>query len=88
MPFIFAIAILPELAAIRFTDVVNCVAATPTLRSFPSVHCRMFRKNSGKAISLSWPARKMLGLLALLLRQIGTGIVGIGFRPEHVKTIT
>jgi 2-polyprenyl-6-methoxyphenol hydroxylase-like FAD-dependent oxidoreductase len=52
------------------------------------IHRRMFEKNSGKAISLSWPARKILSLLAPLLRRIGARIVGIGFRPEHIETIT
>jgi 2-polyprenyl-6-methoxyphenol hydroxylase-like FAD-dependent oxidoreductase len=51
------------------------------------IHRRMFGKNSGKAISLSWPARKVLALLAPLLRRIGARIVGIGFRPEHIETI-
>ena len=51
------------------------------------IHRRMFGKNSGKAISLSWPARKILALLAPLLRRIGARIVGIGFRPEHIETI-
>jgi 2-polyprenyl-6-methoxyphenol hydroxylase-like FAD-dependent oxidoreductase len=51
------------------------------------IHRRMFGKKSGKAISLSWPARKILGLLAPLLRRIGARIVGIGFRPEHIETL-
>ena len=51
------------------------------------IHHRMFGKNSGKAISLSWPARKILALLAPLIRRIGARIVGIGFRPEHIETI-
>jgi 2-polyprenyl-6-methoxyphenol hydroxylase-like FAD-dependent oxidoreductase len=50
------------------------------------IHRRMFGKNSGKAISLSWPARKILALLAPLLRRIAARIVGIGFRPEHIET--
>lgn len=51
------------------------------------IHRRMFGKNSGKAISLSWPARKILALLAPLLRRLGARIIGIGFRPEHIKTV-
>jgi 2-polyprenyl-6-methoxyphenol hydroxylase-like FAD-dependent oxidoreductase len=51
------------------------------------IHRRMFGKNSGKAISLSWPARKVLALFAPLLRRLGARIVGIGFRPEHIETI-
>jgi len=51
------------------------------------IHRRMFGKNSGKAISLSWPARKVLALLAPLLRRLAARIVGIGFRPEHIETI-
>jgi 2-polyprenyl-6-methoxyphenol hydroxylase-like FAD-dependent oxidoreductase len=50
------------------------------------IHRRMFGKNSGKAISLSWPVRKIMALLAPLLRRIGARIVGIGFRPEHIET--
>lgn len=51
------------------------------------IHRRMFGKNSGKAISLSWPARKLLALLAPLLRRIAARIVGIGFRPEHIDRV-
>jgi 2-polyprenyl-6-methoxyphenol hydroxylase-like FAD-dependent oxidoreductase len=51
------------------------------------IHRRMFGKNSSKAISLSWPARKILAFLAPLLRRIAARIVGIGFRPEHIGTI-
>lgn len=50
------------------------------------IHRRMFGKNSSRAISLSWPARQILSLLAPLLRRIGARIVGIGFRPEHIET--
>jgi 2-polyprenyl-6-methoxyphenol hydroxylase-like FAD-dependent oxidoreductase len=50
------------------------------------IHRRMFGKNSGQAISLSWPARKILGLLAPLLRRIAARVVGLGFRPEHIET--
>ncbi|HEY1663516.1 MAG TPA: FAD-dependent oxidoreductase [Verrucomicrobiae bacterium] len=49
------------------------------------IHRRMFGKNSSKAISLSWPARTILSLLAPLLRRLGARIVGIGFRPEHIE---
>jgi 2-polyprenyl-6-methoxyphenol hydroxylase-like FAD-dependent oxidoreductase len=51
------------------------------------IHRRMFGKNSGKAIALSWPARKILALLAPLLRRIAARIVGIGFRPEHIESV-
>jgi 2-polyprenyl-6-methoxyphenol hydroxylase-like FAD-dependent oxidoreductase len=51
------------------------------------IHRRMFGNNSGKAVSVSWLARKILALFAPLLRRIAARIVGIGFRPEHVKTI-
>jgi 2-polyprenyl-6-methoxyphenol hydroxylase-like FAD-dependent oxidoreductase len=49
------------------------------------IHRRMFGKNSGKAISLSWPARKLLALFAPLLRRVGARIVGIGVRPERIE---
>ncbi|MGD1089916.1 MAG: FAD-dependent monooxygenase, partial [Verrucomicrobiota bacterium] len=50
------------------------------------VHRQMFASRSGKAISLSWPARKMLALFAPLIRRLGARVVGMGFRPEHIKT--
>jgi len=50
------------------------------------IHKRMFGNNSGKAISISWPVRKVLLVLAPLLRRIGARIVGMGFRPEHIET--
>jgi 2-polyprenyl-6-methoxyphenol hydroxylase-like FAD-dependent oxidoreductase len=49
------------------------------------IHRRMFGNNSGKAISLSWPARKILTLLAPIIRRVGARIAGIGFRPEHIE---
>ena len=50
------------------------------------VHRRMFGPG-GKPFPLSWPARKLLGLLAPLLRRAGARVVGLGFRPEHVRTL-
>ena len=73
----------------------NDLALVQRRREFPvrmiqriqvAIHKRMFGNNSGQAISLSWPARKILGLLAPLLRRIAARIVGLGFRPEHIKT--
>jgi 2-polyprenyl-6-methoxyphenol hydroxylase-like FAD-dependent oxidoreductase len=50
------------------------------------IHRRMFANQSGKAISLSWPLRKLLALFAPLIRRIGARVVGMGFRPEHIET--
>jgi 2-polyprenyl-6-methoxyphenol hydroxylase-like FAD-dependent oxidoreductase len=71
------------------------LARVQSRREFPTrmiqriqifIHRRMFGKNSSKAISLSWPARKILTLLAPILRRLGARIVGIGFRPEHIRS--
>ncbi len=48
------------------------------------IHRRM--DDSGRAVSFSWPTRKVLALFAPLLRRIGARVVGIGFRPEHIET--
>jgi 2-polyprenyl-6-methoxyphenol hydroxylase-like FAD-dependent oxidoreductase len=49
------------------------------------IHRRMFGNDSGRAVSLSWPARKLLTLFAPLIRRVGARIVGLGFRPEHIE---
>ena len=49
------------------------------------VHRQMFADHSDKAVSLSWPARKLLELFAPLIRRIGARVVGMGFRPEHIE---
>ena len=49
------------------------------------VHRRMFGPD-GQPFPLSWPARKLIALLAPLLRRVGARVVGLGFRPEHIET--
>jgi 2-polyprenyl-6-methoxyphenol hydroxylase-like FAD-dependent oxidoreductase len=49
------------------------------------VHRRMFGPN-GEPFPFSWPARKLIGLLAPLLRRMSARVVGLGFRPEHIET--
>jgi 2-polyprenyl-6-methoxyphenol hydroxylase-like FAD-dependent oxidoreductase len=49
------------------------------------VHRRMFGPG-GQPFPFPWPARKLIGLLAPLLRRVGARVVGLGFRPEHVRT--
>lgn len=71
------------------------LARVQSRREFPAkmiqnaqvfVHRQMFANRSAKAISLSWPMRKMLALFAPLIRRLGARVVGMGFRPEHVET--
>jgi hypothetical protein len=40
----------------------------------------------GKPFALSWPARKLIVLLAPVLRRVAARVVGLGFRPEHIET--
>jgi len=49
------------------------------------IHRRMFGPH-GEPFPLSWPARKLLPLLLPLLRRAAARFVGIGFRPEHVRS--
>jgi len=49
------------------------------------IHRRMFGPH-GEPFPLSWPARKLLALLLPLLRRAAARFVGIGFRPEHVRS--
>ncbi len=49
------------------------------------VHRRMFGPG-GKPFDLSWPERKLIAMLAPVLRREGARVVGMGFRPEHVET--
>lgn len=49
------------------------------------IHRRMFGPG-GKPFAFSWPVRKLIGLLAPLLRRVGARVVGLGFRPEHIET--
>ena len=49
------------------------------------VHRRMFGPN-GEPFPFSWPARKLIALLAPLGRRVAARVVGLGFHPEHVET--
>jgi 2-polyprenyl-6-methoxyphenol hydroxylase-like FAD-dependent oxidoreductase len=49
------------------------------------VHRRMFNEK-GQPFPFSWPARKLILLLAPLMRRMGARVVGLGFRPEHIET--
>src|SRR5262245_21274802 len=51
------------------------------------IHRQMFgsRSDPEKTLSLPWPARALLWLLAPLLRRIAARIIGIGFRAEHIR---
>jgi 2-polyprenyl-6-methoxyphenol hydroxylase-like FAD-dependent oxidoreductase len=49
------------------------------------IHRRMFGPE-GKVFALSWPVRKLIGLLAPILRRVAARVVGLGFRPEHIET--
>ena len=49
------------------------------------VHRRMFGPH-GKPFAFSWPARKLIALLAPLGRSVAARVVGLGFRPEHIET--
>jgi 2-polyprenyl-6-methoxyphenol hydroxylase-like FAD-dependent oxidoreductase len=51
------------------------------------IHRQMFGDKSGKAISLSWPERKVLELLAPLFQRIGARFMGIGLWPEHIESV-
>jgi 2-polyprenyl-6-methoxyphenol hydroxylase-like FAD-dependent oxidoreductase len=52
------------------------------------IHRRMFgsRADPGKALTLSWPVRQLLRLLAPALRRAAARMIGIGFRAEHMRT--
>ncbi|HEX4494263.1 MAG TPA: FAD-dependent oxidoreductase [Thermoanaerobaculia bacterium] len=49
------------------------------------IHRRMFGPG-GKVFALSWPVRKLIALLAPILRRVAARVVGMGFRPEHIQT--
>ncbi|HEY0513003.1 MAG TPA: FAD-dependent oxidoreductase [Thermoanaerobaculia bacterium] len=49
------------------------------------IHRRMFNQR-GQPFAFPWPMRKLIGLLAPLLRRVGARVVGLGFRPEHIRT--
>jgi 2-polyprenyl-6-methoxyphenol hydroxylase-like FAD-dependent oxidoreductase len=48
------------------------------------IHRRMFGPH-GEPFPFSWPTRKLIALLAPLLRPAGARFVGVGFRPEHIQ---
>jgi 2-polyprenyl-6-methoxyphenol hydroxylase-like FAD-dependent oxidoreductase len=49
------------------------------------VHRHMF-SSGGQPFAFPWIVRKLIGLLAPVLRRVGARVVGVGFRPEHVET--
>jgi 2-polyprenyl-6-methoxyphenol hydroxylase-like FAD-dependent oxidoreductase len=49
------------------------------------VHRRMFGPG-GQPFAFPWIVRKLIGLLAPVLRRVGARVVGVGFRPERVET--
>jgi 2-polyprenyl-6-methoxyphenol hydroxylase-like FAD-dependent oxidoreductase len=49
------------------------------------IHRRMFGPG-GQPFALSWPMRKLIVLLAPILRRVTARVVGLGFRPEHIQT--
>jgi 2-polyprenyl-6-methoxyphenol hydroxylase-like FAD-dependent oxidoreductase len=51
------------------------------------IHRRMFGSGADpeRAISIPWPARAILWLLAPALRRVAARVVGIGFRAEHIR---
>ncbi|HEY0557718.1 MAG TPA: FAD-dependent monooxygenase, partial [Thermoanaerobaculia bacterium] len=49
------------------------------------IHRRMFGPG-GKPFALPWPARKLIVLLAPVLRRVAARVVGLDFRPEHIQT--
>ena len=51
------------------------------------IHRQMFgiQPASAEPISISLPVRTLLWLFAPLLRRIAGRVIGIGFRPEHIR---
>ncbi len=52
------------------------------------IHRQMFSSGSDSRppFTFPWPVRKLLGLLAPVLRRVAARVVGIGFRAEHIQT--
>ncbi len=48
------------------------------------IHRHMFGPG-GQPFAFPWIVRKLIGLLAPVLRRVGARVVGIGFRPERVE---
>ena len=49
------------------------------------VHRRMFGPG-GQPFAFPWIVRKLIVLLAPIMRRVGARVVGVGFRPERVET--
>jgi 2-polyprenyl-6-methoxyphenol hydroxylase-like FAD-dependent oxidoreductase len=49
------------------------------------IHRRMFGPG-GQPFAFPWIVRKLIALLAPIMRRVGARVVGIGFRPERVET--
>jgi 2-polyprenyl-6-methoxyphenol hydroxylase-like FAD-dependent oxidoreductase len=49
------------------------------------IHRRMFGPG-GQPFAFPWIVRKLIGLLAPVMRRVGARVVGVGFRPERVET--
>jgi 2-polyprenyl-6-methoxyphenol hydroxylase-like FAD-dependent oxidoreductase len=58
---------------------------TQTIQVF--IHRRMFGSSSDpeKALSVAWPVRLLLWVLAPVLRRVAARAIGIGFRAEHIR---
>lgn len=80
------------------TCTLHDLAAVQKRREWPTkmtqriqafLHRQMFKGGAqrGRAVALSKPAALMLKLFAPALRRIAARVVGMGFRPEHVRTM-
>jgi 2-polyprenyl-6-methoxyphenol hydroxylase-like FAD-dependent oxidoreductase len=49
------------------------------------IHRRMFGPG-GQPFAFPWIVRKLIVLLAPIMRRVGARVVGVGFRPERVET--
>jgi 2-polyprenyl-6-methoxyphenol hydroxylase-like FAD-dependent oxidoreductase len=49
------------------------------------IHRRMFGPG-GQPFAFPWIVRKLIGLLAPVMRRVGARVVGVGFRPERVES--
>jgi 2-polyprenyl-6-methoxyphenol hydroxylase-like FAD-dependent oxidoreductase len=63
----------------------------PPVRRMQAIQVFIHRRTFGdttsqKALTFSWPTRKLLALLAPLLRRFASRVVGLGFLPEHIAT--
>jgi 2-polyprenyl-6-methoxyphenol hydroxylase-like FAD-dependent oxidoreductase len=62
------------------------VRMTQSIQVF--IHRNMFRnrEDPSRAVAVPWIARKIMALLAPLIRRAAARIVGIGFRAEHIAS--